>query len=163
LQAQSTNTLPKYNSPNTSPSLNNDNLNQPNSNLYPTNSSAWNQNSTNANQWNSQSSTSNPNQVTNPNQPYTQPSNLPTSYADSRENKFWAWTDDEIGQKIRWTIRDDKSLSTLAKSTEVSVKNNNVTLSGTVESKDEKTRIANIARDTQGVKSVSNNITVNSK
>lgn len=110
-------------------------------------------------QWSTQSSTSNL-PSTNANQPYTQPSNLPTSYNEAREKKFWAMSDDELAQKIRWSIRDDKSLSDLGKSAEVTVKDKNVSLTGTVSSDDEKNRIATIARQVQGVKSVSNNITV---
>lgn len=100
--------------------------------------------------------------TTTPNQPYTQPSNV-TSYDNSRDKQFWTWTDDEIAQKIRWAIRSERSLSTLAKSSEVSVKNNNVTLTGAVENEDEKNKIATIARQTQGVKSVSNNLTISNR
>lgn len=106
-------------------------------------------------------------QMTNPNRPYTQPSNISKpgslSMGDSPTTTNTTWTDEGIAQKIRWTIRSDKTLSPIAKSTEVTVKNFNVTLSGSVNSPDEKSRIATIARQTDGVKSVSNNITVTGK
>lgn len=119
-----------------------------------------------ANQWNNQNSANST--QTNPNQPYTQPSNLTNpsrlqSYVDPRTGKYMAWTDDEMAQKIRWAIRDNKNISSLAKTTEVSVKNNNVTLTGTVVDEAEKNKIASIVRQIQGVKSISNNITVTSR
>lgn len=121
----------------------------------------------NQTQWGTQNPTTTQGQVTNPNQPYTQPSNISTqgrlSYNDPTTTKIAGWTDEDIAQKIRWTIRSDKTLSPLAKSTEITVKNFNVTLSGTVSSNDEKARISAIARQTEGVKSVSNNITVTNK
>ena len=104
----------------------------------------------------------------NPNQPYTQPSNLANPsrvYGNNglRGNDFLTWKDDDIAQKIRWAIRDDKSLSPLAKSAEVSVKNYNVTLTGTVSSEDEKSKVASIARQVDGVKSISNNLQISNK
>lgn len=53
-----------------------------------------------------------------------------------------------------------KSFLLLQKSAEVNVKNYNVTLHGSVEYADEKARIADIARQTIGVKGISNNLTV---
>ncbi len=132
------------------------------------------QNTTSGNSWGSysqgqttgQKSTTNNSSTTNqinPTQPITVPSNLPEGYSEPRGKKYLTWTDEEIAQKIRWAIRDDKTLSPLAKSTEVTVKNNNVTFNGAVKSNEEKNRIATIARQTDGVKSVSNNLSVTSR
>ncbi|QLH35149.1 MAG: BON domain-containing protein [Parachlamydiaceae bacterium] len=136
LNAQSVNSQSGYNSSPSNPSANSNAWNSNASNSQNrTSASTWKSNQSTQGMWDAHVSTS-PNH--DPNQPYTQPSNLPTSYNDSRDNKFWTWTDEEIAQKIRWSIRDDKSLSTLAKSTEVTVKDKNVTLSGTVDNESEK-------------------------
>src|ERR1700730_12790885 len=79
--------------------------------------------------------------------PYTQPSNISNS---SRTNSYDSklsgsdaiGNDADIAQKIRWAIRADKSLSPLAKSVEVSVKDFNVALSGTVNNEEEKNKVA---------------------
>ncbi|BBI17124.1 BON domain-containing protein [Neochlamydia sp. S13] len=101
-------------------------------------------------------------------QTYTQPSNLPRhsdakiSYSETK--KTAAWTDGDISQKIRWAIKDDKKLSSYAKTAEVSVNNGNVIIAGSVNNEDEKNHIASIARQVPGVKSVSNNLVIaNSK
>lgn len=94
----------------------------------------------------------------------TEPSNLPTkaetSFNDSRNQKLSAWTDDDIAQKIRWAVQDDKKLSKNAKAAEINVKNGSVTLTGSVNNNEEKAKIADIAKQTRGVKSISNNLTI---
>lgn len=77
--------------------------------------------------------------------------------------KYVPWTDNEIAQKIRWAIRDDWVLSQLSKTAEVSVKNRNVILRGIASNEEEKNRISALARQTQGVKSVSNNIVISNR
>lgn len=139
-----------------------------NSGMYP------NSPNSSTNQWNNKSQSQWSNQNTSANQAgvndstsnqsvYTQPSNIPTSITNfntPKDSKQLGWTDDDITLNIRSAIRDDRSLSDAAKSTEVSVKNGNVYLNGAVSSEDEKSKIATIARQTQGVKSVSNNVAV---
>lgn len=128
-------------------------------------------NAQNTSSYSTQTNGQNSNQWNNPTnaKSYTQPSNISTQghtnddYNNPQDNRFVAATDDELAQKIRWAIRDDKILSPLAKTIDVTVKNYNVTLSGTVASQDEKERISAIARQLQGVKSVSNNLLISSK
>lgn len=69
-------------------------------------------------------------------------------------------TDDDISQKIRLGLRNDPSLSGIAKEIEVSVRNGNVTLKGNVHSVTEKNKIDYIANSVDGVKNVSSKITV---
>lgn len=133
---------------------------------YQPSTSQWGQNQANSSPWTNQNQVNNPNQTTNPNQPFSNSNNNSrlNSFNDSQDNKFGkGWTDDTMAQKIRWAIRDNKNLSLLAKSAEVSVKNNNVTLTGTVASEDEKNKVAAIAREIPGVKSISNNLTVSGR
>ncbi|MBN9377897.1 MAG: hypothetical protein BGO14_00240 [Chlamydiales bacterium 38-26] len=104
----------------------------------------------------------------NPNQPYTQPSNVPTmpgktSYNASNEKKNLAMSDEDISQKIRWSIRDDKTLQPESKNAQVTVNNGNVSLSGSVMNEEDKAKISSLVREIQGVKSVSNNLNVSNK
>lgn len=69
-------------------------------------------------------------------------------------------TDDDISQKIRLGLRNDASLSGIAKGIEVSVRNGNVTLKGNVHSTTEKNKVDYIANSVDGVRNVSNKITV---
>lgn len=127
------------------------------------NSRAQNQTNIPNSQWSNQAPVKNQTPKANPYEPYTQPSNLNYSYNPTPESKFWTWSDDEVAQRIRMAIRDDKILSPVGKTTEVTVKDKNVTLSGSVNTTDDKNRISSIAREIPGVKSVSNNIVVTGK
>lgn len=144
-----------------------------NTSYYPNSSSNYNQSYTNgrsqmANQnqsaWSNQNPSTNQNTMSasTSNQPITQPSNIPAGNI-STSNKRLGWTDEDITINIRSAIRDDRTLSDSGKSTEIYVKDGNVSLVGQVSTEDEKGRIATIARQTQGVKSVSNNINVKSR
>ena len=128
----------------------------------------------NQNQWGNQNPQTNSENTLNQNQAnstqdqnksYTQPSNVPSSLNSSASNsngqKLASLTDENISQKIRWAVRDDKNMSKIGKNAEITVKSGSVTLSGNVESNEEKNRIAEIARETFGVKSVSNNLNIN--
>lgn len=121
-------------------------------------------------QWGNQSNPSlntNPTQQ-NPNQPYTQPSNVPTmpgktSYNATNEKKNLAMSDEDITQKIRWSIRDDKTIQPESKNAQVTVNNGNVSLSGSVMNEEDKAKISSLVRQVQGVKSVSNNLSISNK
>lgn len=95
----------------------------------------------------------------NPMSPEQQaPSTMSSNSSQSRQPLVW--TDNEIAQKIRWAIRGDKKLSPLAKSVEITVKNANVYLTGTVASETEREQIAKLARQVSGVKSISNSLMI---
>lgn len=136
----------------------------------PNNSGFNTRSSATSTQWNNQNPVTNQNSATNKtaldnqsSNSYTQPSNVPMdiqNFNSPKDKKQLGWTDEDISLNIRSAIREDRSLSDAAKSTEVSVKSGNVTLNGAVSSDDEKAKLATIARQTQGVKSVSNNIAV---
>lgn len=121
-------------------------------------------------QWNNSSNPSlNTNSTQqNPNQPYTQPSNVPTmpgktSYNATNDKKNLAMSDEDISQKIRWSIRDDKTLQPESKNAQVTVNSGNVSLSGSVMNEEDKAKISSLVREIQGVKSVSNNLNVSNK
>jgi osmotically-inducible protein OsmY len=151
--------------PGSNPSYNQGNLANPNSSFNQGNYSTG---------MNSQYQTQNPSQMYNSNTGmygqtpnsniYSQPSNVPNNLNyNARNNNLLTMKDEEIAQKIRWAIRDDKNLSSLAKSTEVIVKNYNVTLNGHVKYEDEKSKIASIVHQVTGVKGISNNLTLGSR
>ena len=104
----------------------------------------------------------------NPNQPYTQPSNVPTmpgktSYNASNEKKNLAMSDEDISQKIRWSIRDDKTLQPESKNAQVTANNRNASQSASLINEEDKAKISSLVREIQGVKSVSNNLNVSNK
>lgn len=70
-----------------------------------------------------------------------------------------AVVDDDITQKIKWAVKNDKSLSDLGKGIQASTKNGEVTLSGKVKDASEKTKIEADVKQIDGVKKVHNKLT----
>lgn len=61
---------------------------------------------------------------------------------------------------IQRDLKRDKSLSTNAQHVDIAVNNKNVTLRGTVDTKEEKARVESIAKDAFGVRSVNNQLQI---
>jgi hypothetical protein len=98
-------------------------------------------------------------------QPGTQPP-LPTSTQpptlQSEVIASQGFQDNQLTKLVRQNLAQDISLSGFVNNINVVTINSDVTLSGVVLSAAEKSRIENIARATQGVKSVRNDLTVQS-
>ncbi|PJD97959.1 MAG: hypothetical protein CK425_02190 [Parachlamydia sp.] len=69
-----------------------------------------------------------------------------------------AIVDDDIVQKVKWAIKNDPSFSSHGKSIQVSVKNGEVTLSGTVKDTAERQKIEAAVKQIEGVKSINNKL-----
>ncbi len=76
----------------------------------------------------------------------------PTVDKDSEEGR--------IIDAIKRDLKRDKSLSTNAQNVKISVSNKVVTLTGNVDTKEEKARVESIAKDAFGVRSVNNQLQV---
>jgi hyperosmotically inducible protein len=81
------------------------------------------------------------------------------SASDQPENE----ADRKVTQQIRQAITKDDSLSTSAQNVKIITQDGKVTLRGSVNSDNEKQKIADQAKKVQGVKSVDNLITVDKK
>jgi hypothetical protein len=94
--------------------------------------------------------------------------NRPTNYnPNARNSNFQAnpnnnlyVSDQSILQTIRSTLKDDKSISDDAKNVEIAVNNGAVTLTGSVDSDNDKARIEAITRQINGVNKINNNIKI---
>ena len=99
----------------------------------------------------------------------TAPDNTKANKGDSQKGATTAdqqsmnASDREITRKIRSMLMDDKSLSTYAHNVKIVTVNGAVTLTGPVQSEDEKKRVEELANGVlKGSGSLTNNITVKS-
>jgi len=88
----------------------------------------------------------------------------------TQDNQSQAWgsqnssrdtSDNSIAQRIRDVLKKDRTLSDDAQNVQVAVSSGKVTLTGNTASVEEKNKIESIANQTNGVKSVTNNLEVN--
>jgi len=69
-----------------------------------------------------------------------------------------AIVDDDIVQKVKWSLKNDPSFSSQGKSIQVSVKNGEVTLSGTVKDNAERQKIEAAVKQIEGVRTINNKL-----
>lgn len=79
---------------------------------------------------------------------------------DNKDGKVATVADVKIIREVRQTLLTDKSLSVAARRIDIVVNNGAVSLSGDVESLNERQEIENMVASVDGVKSVSNNLDV---
>jgi len=127
------------------------NTNQSSNNNYNNSSSSYNSNSNNYN-----NSNSNPNNNQNASRPGQMMSGS-TSYISLNDAST------NVGDKVRRAIQKDTALSSNARAALVTADGNGVvTISGTVASDAEKAKLESLVKSVEGVKSVKNNVSVQS-
>ncbi|KIA78054.1 BON domain-containing protein, partial [Parachlamydia acanthamoebae] len=74
-----------------------------------------------------------------------------------------ALVDDDIVQKVRWGIMNDKTISDKGKSIQISVTDGEVTLIGNVANESDKNKIESIVKQIEGVKKINSKLSVSGK
>lgn len=85
---------------------------------------------------------------------------IQNSPRDQRQDLSYSDVQNDLSYKIRHLIQSDSSLSTSARNVQVTEESGKVTLTGTVDNDSEKNRIESMVKKVDGVKSVSNKLTV---
>ncbi|MBS4168539.1 BON domain-containing protein [Parachlamydia sp. AcF125] len=96
----------------------------------------------------------------NPRRP--KPSYKMVAEADVRTHSG-ASLDDDIIQKIRWGVKNDKTISDKGKSIQVAVTKGEVTLIGNVATQSEKNKIESLVKQIDGVQRINSKLSISSK
>ena len=83
-------------------------------------------------------------------------------YQDQRANQNDT-SNDAVNSRVTNALQNDSSLSANARNVQASTVDGKVTLTGTVKNDDEKAKVEAIAKKVNGVKSVTNNVTVSNQ